>query len=109
MRIIAAVVSMLRTIFVAVPALSRVEPAITSGPTAGAIVRSTKVCSSVRGSQVTKMILEPARRAGEGAANELGHPARRYADDHVLLGRSQPVDRPHALFVVVLDPFARFQ
>src|ERR1041384_4209304 len=36
MRIIAAVVSMLSTIFVAVPALSRVDPAITSGPTAGA-------------------------------------------------------------------------
>jgi hypothetical protein len=27
------------------------------------MVRSTKVCSSVRGSQVTKMIFEPARRA----------------------------------------------
>ncbi len=63
MRTIDAVVSMFRTIFVAVPALRRVEPAITSGPTAGAIVRSTKVCSSVRGSQVTKMIFEPARRA----------------------------------------------
>ena len=63
MRIIDAVVSMFRTILVAVPALSRVEPAITSGPTAGAIVRSTKVCSSVRGSQVTKMIFEPALRA----------------------------------------------
>ena len=57
------VVSMLSTILVAVPALSRVDPAMTSGPTAGAIVRSTKVCSSVRGSQVTKMIFEPARRA----------------------------------------------
>ena len=63
MRIIAPVVSMLSTILVAVPALRRVDPAITSGPTAGAIVRSTKVCSSVRGSQVTKMIFEPARRA----------------------------------------------
>ncbi len=58
-----AVVSMLSTIFVAVPALSRVDPAITSGPTAGAMIKSTKVCSSVRGSQVTKMIFEPARRA----------------------------------------------
>src|SRR5205809_479248 len=57
------VVSMLRTILVAVPALSRVEPAITSGPTPGAIVRSTKVCSSVRGSHVTKMIFDCARRA----------------------------------------------
>ena len=72
MRIIAAVVSMLSTILVAVPALSRVEPAMTSGPTAGAIVRSTKVCSSVRGSQVTKMIFEPALpRARQRAADEL--------------------------------------
>ena len=63
MRTIAAVVSMFRTILVAVPALRRVDPAMTSGPTAGAIVRSTNVCSSVRGSHVTKMILDPARRA----------------------------------------------
>ncbi len=63
MRTMAAVVSMLRTILVAVPAFRRVEPAITSGPTAGAIVRSTKVCSSVPGKQVTKMILAPACRA----------------------------------------------
>jgi hypothetical protein len=35
--IIAVVVSMLRTILVAVPALSLVEPAMISGPTAGAI------------------------------------------------------------------------
>ena len=63
MRIIAAVVSMLSTSLVAVPALRRVDPAMTSGPTAGAIVRSTKVCSSVRGSQVTKMMRAPARRA----------------------------------------------
>src|SRR5256885_8951239 len=48
-----------------VPALRRVDPAITSGPTAGAMVRSTNVCSSVRGSQVTKMIFEPARRRSE--------------------------------------------
>ena len=47
----------------AVPALSRVDPAISSGPTAGAICRSTKVCSSDLGQQVTKMILAPALRA----------------------------------------------
>jgi hypothetical protein len=62
-RIIDAVVSMFSTILVAVPAFNRVDPAITSGPTAGAMVRSTNVCSSVRGSQVTKMIFEPALRA----------------------------------------------
>jgi len=48
---------------VAVPAFRRVEPAMTSGPTAGAMVTSTNVCSSVCGSQVTKMIFEPALRA----------------------------------------------
>ena len=63
MRTMAPVVSMLSTIFVAVPALSRVDPAMTSGPTPGAMVRSTKVCSSVRGSHVMKMIFDPARRA----------------------------------------------
>src|SRR4249919_2100775 len=62
MRIIDAVVSMFSTILVAVPALRRVEPAMTSGPTAGAMVRSTKVCSSVCGSQVTKTTREPACR-----------------------------------------------
>ena len=72
MRIIAAVVSMFRTSLVAVPALSRVEPAITSGPTAGAIVRSTNVCSSVLGSQVTKMIFDRARRARVSAPRTNG-------------------------------------
>ena len=106
MRIIAAVVSMLSTIFVAVPALSRVEPAMTSGPTAGAIVRSTNVCSSVRGSQVTKMIFAPGlARARQRAAHELRHAAGRHADDDVLLGRPQPADRARAFLVVVLDAF----
>ena len=40
-RTIEIVVSMLRTIFVAVPALRRVDPATTSGPTVGAMIRST--------------------------------------------------------------------
>ncbi len=54
---------MLSTILVAVPALRRVEPAMISGPTAGAICRSTKFCSSDPGQQVTKMIFAPALRA----------------------------------------------
>ena len=54
---------MLSTIFVAVPALRRVEPAMISGPTAGAICRSTKFWSSDPGQQVTKMIFAPALRA----------------------------------------------
>ena len=36
---------------------------MTSAPTAGAIVRSTNVWSSVPGSQVTKMMRAPALRA----------------------------------------------
>jgi hypothetical protein len=61
--IIETVVSMLSTSLVAVPAFSRVEPAMISGPTAGAMIRSTKFCSSEPGQQVTKMILAPAFRA----------------------------------------------
>ena len=63
MRTMAMVVSMFSTILVAVPAFSRVEPAMTSAPTPGAIVRSTNVCSSVAGSQVTKMMRAPTLRA----------------------------------------------
>jgi hypothetical protein len=63
MSTIAPVVSMLSTSFVAVPAFSLVEPAITSAPTAGEMVMSTNVCSSVAGSQVTKMMRDPALRA----------------------------------------------
>ena len=59
----APVVSMFSTSLVAVPALSRVDPAITSAPTPGAIVRSTNVCSSLSGSQVTKTVRAPALRA----------------------------------------------
>ena len=108
MRTMAPVVSMFSTILVAVPALRRVEPAITSAPTPGAIVRSTNVCSSVPGSQVTKMIRAPALpRARERAAHELRHAAGRDADDDVLLGRPQARDRPRAFLVVVLDAFLR--
>ena len=41
----------------------RVEPAMISAPTPGAMVRSTNVCSSVPGSQVTKIMRDPALRA----------------------------------------------
>ena len=110
MRTIDAVVSMLRTILVAVPALRRVEPAMTSGPTAGAIVRSTNVCSSVRGSQVTKMIFEPARRARVSAPRTNG--VMPLADTPMttsFLVGLQAVDRARAFFVVVLDAFLGVQ
>ena len=110
MRTIAAVVSMLRTSLVAVPALSRVEPAMTSGPTAGAIVRSTNVCSSVRGSHVTKMIFALGlARARQAAAHVRRHAAGRHADDDVLLRRLEPLDRARAVLVAVLGAFLRVE
>ena len=103
MRIIAAVVSMLSTSLVAVPALRRVEPAMTSGPTAGAIVRSTKVCSSVRGIAGDEDDAGAGLPgAGERAAHERRHAAGRHADDDVVSRRLQPVDLARAFFVVVL-------
>ena len=108
MRIIAPVVSMFSTILVAVPALSRVDPAITSGPTAGAIVRSTNVCSSVRGSQVTKMIFDPARRARVSAprTNCVMPLADTPMTTSFFVGRRRLIDRAPFL-VVVLDAFLR--
>ena len=79
---------MLSTSLVAVPALSRVEPAMTSAPTAGAMVRSTNVCSSVRGSQVTKMMRAPALRARVSAPRtNCVMPLADTPIDDVLLGR----------------------
>jgi hypothetical protein len=63
MRTIAMVVSMFSTIFVAVAALRRVDPVSTSGPTPGAMTRSTKFCKSAPGQQVTKMMRSPLLRA----------------------------------------------
>ena len=63
MRTMAMVVSMLSTILVAVPAFSLVDPVSTSGPTPGAMMRSTKFWRSAPGQQVTKMIRRPLLRA----------------------------------------------
>src|SRR3982751_3672745 len=103
MRIIDAVVSMLSTSLVAVAALRRVDPAITSGPTAGAIVRSTKVWSSVAGAQGTKKIFEPARRAQRRPR------AGRRAEDAVLLAGGGAFVCPGPFLVVVFDPFLGMQ
>jgi hypothetical protein len=70
--IIEMVVSMFSTILVAVPAFRRVEPAMISGPTAGAICRSTKFCSSEPGQHVTKMIRARALRARVSAPRTNG-------------------------------------
>ena len=57
------VVSMFSTILVAVPAFNRVDPAMTSGPTSGAMITSTNVWSSLPGQHVTKTIFTFDRRA----------------------------------------------
>ncbi len=93
MRTIAAVVSMLRTILVAVPGLEprRAGDHLRARRPARSSGRRTSA-ARCRGSQVTKMIFEPALpRAGQRAAHELRHAARRHADDDVLLGRPQAV------------------
>src|SRR5207245_2742936 len=57
-----AVVRVLRTSFVAVPALSRVEPASTSGPGAGAMTTSARASRVGGGLQATSTVRAP--RAG---------------------------------------------
>src|SRR2546430_2131769 len=56
-----AVVSVLRTSFVAVPAFSRVEPARTSGPVAGAMTRPRRRAPWAL--QATRIVAAPRRRA----------------------------------------------
>jgi hypothetical protein len=106
MSTIAPVVSALSTSLVAVPALSRVDPAITSAPTAG---RNRQVHERLQlgaGSQVTKMIRDPALRARVSAPRtNCVMPLGRHADHDVGLGRVEARHRPRAFFVVVLDAF----
>ena len=54
---------MLSTIFCAVPAFIRVEPASTSGPTTGTIATSTACAISDPGTQVTATVNAPSARA----------------------------------------------
>ena len=62
-RIIAAVLSMLRTSLVAVPAFIRVEPAMTSGPVRGSMATWTACESSEPGVQLMPMVSAPNSRA----------------------------------------------
>ncbi len=79
-----------------------------SGPTAGAICRSTKFWSSDPGQQVTKMISRAGFAGpGQSAADERGHAAGGDADHDVLVGQPQPADAAGALLVVVFDAFLR--
>src|SRR5947207_12777067 len=67
-----AVVSVLRTSLVAVPALSRVEPASTSGPVAGATTTSAREPRAVVGLHATSTVRAPRRRAAASAARTNG-------------------------------------
>src|SRR3989442_986406 len=67
-----AVVRVLRTSFVAVPALSRVEPASTSGPGAGAMTTSARASRVGGGLQATSTVRAPRRRAVASAARTNG-------------------------------------
>src|SRR5438552_36563 len=67
-----AVVRVLRTSFVAVPALSRVEPASTSGPGAGAMTTSARASRVGGGLQATSTVRAPRRRAAASAARTNG-------------------------------------
>ncbi len=58
-RIIAVVVSVLRTSLVAVPAFMRVEPARTSGPGTGLMTTSARSNFRASGAQVTKIVAAP--------------------------------------------------
>src|SRR5205807_842289 len=71
-RTIARVLSMLSTSFCAVPALRRVLPAMTSGPTTGAISRSHSEASGESATHVTAMVVAPRPRARRAAASTYG-------------------------------------
>ena len=82
----------------------------------GALTRARRAGSKIifvtcdpRTELQTFVDLTIAPGAGERTAHELRHAARGHADDDVLLGRSQPVERSRPFFVVVLDPFPRAQ
>jgi hypothetical protein len=54
---------MFSTNFCAVPALSRVEPAITSGPTTGTMLTSAAFVMAESGAQVIATVNAPSDRA----------------------------------------------
>jgi hypothetical protein len=62
-RVIASVVIAFRTIFVAVPALRRVLPAITSGPVSTRIDTSASSGTSSAGTHARKIVAAPTERA----------------------------------------------
>ena len=71
-RIMAAVESMFRTSFWAVPALSRVEPVTTSGPTSTSMARSAAALRADPGLQTTATAKAPRSRAAPSAPRTYG-------------------------------------
>ena len=94
----------------AVPALSRVEPAMTSGTDGrsdGQIDERLQLGSRIaRHEDDLRARLAGARQA---ATDIRRHAAGRHADDDVLLGRLQPLDRARAVLVAVLGAFLRVE
>ena len=79
-----------------------------SGPTAGAMIRSTKFCSSEPGQQVTKMIFAPALRPRVSAPRTNGViPLADTPTTTSRFVRRSRRDAAAALLVVVLDAFLR--
>src|SRR5204863_9571528 len=84
-----AVVSVLRTSLVAVPALSRVEPASTSGPVAGATTTSAREPRAVVGLHATSTVRAPRRRAAASAARTNGVTPRAETPTTAAPGRTR--------------------
>ena len=68
----AAVVKVFSTSLVAVPALSRVDPASTSGPVIGRIRTSASTLPGQLGLQLIRTVPAPRRRAASSAARANG-------------------------------------
>ena len=101
----AAVVSVLSASLVAVPALSRVDPARISGPTAERDHDARGSSAAPSGLQVTSTVTAPRRRASrEGRAHEGRHAARRHAHHDVAAPRPAP-HLPRPVRGVVLRAF----
>src|SRR2546428_523236 len=89
-----AVVRVLRTSFVAVPALSRVEPASTSGPGAGAMTTSARASRVGGGLQATSTVRAPRRRGDDRlhGRRELARDARNRQHGPAVLAVHQQSD-----------------
>src|SRR5215470_5531136 len=96
----ATVDSMLSTIFCAVPAFIRVDPASTSGPTTGTIATSATRVISESGTQVTGTVSDSADGVGRA-------PGGRDADDRVVAGEPAPVEIASPCGAIVFGRFNR--